>query len=119
PFSRLMGAIIFRSIIFFGLNTFIALYWINVLGQPQAAGGVILTVWLACGLVGALIGGRLSDRFTARRVGLWTSVAMLPVLLAFVATRQMIAAAALLVVLGILYAAPSSGLLVLGQELLP
>ena len=119
PFTRLMGAIVFRSIIFFGLNTFLALYWINVLGQPKASGGIVLTLWLIFGLLGALIGGRMCDRFTVRRFSWWVSLAMLPVLLAFVATRQIVWAAILLSVLGMLYAAPSAGLLVLGQELLP
>jgi len=119
PFSRLMGAVILRSIIFFGLNTFIALYWINVLGQPTASGGIILTIWLLVALLGALIGGRMCDRFSVRRFGWWTSLAMLPVLLAFVAWRQPIPAAILVSVLGILYAAPSAGMLVLGQEMLP
>jgi len=119
PFSRLMGAVILRSVIFFGLNTFIALYWINVLGQPTASGGIILTIWLLVALLGALIGGRMCDRFSVRRFGWWTSLAMLPVLLAFVAWRQPIPAAILVSVLGILYAAPSAGMLVLGQEMLP
>jgi FSR family fosmidomycin resistance protein-like MFS transporter len=119
PFSLLMGAVILRSIIFFGLNTFIALYWINVLGQPKATGGIILTTWLVFGLLGALIGGRLCDRYTVRRFGWWASLAMLPVLLAFVALRQPIPAAILVSLLGILYAAPAAGMLVLGQELLP
>jgi len=119
PFGRLMGAVILRSIIFFGLNTFIALYWINILGQPKASGGIILTTWLICGLLGALIGGRMCDRFTVRRFGWWASLAMLPVLLAFVALRQPIPAAILVSVLGMLYAAPSAGMLVLGQEMLP
>jgi FSR family fosmidomycin resistance protein-like MFS transporter len=119
PFSVLMGAIILRSIIFFGLNTFLSLYWINVLGQSKAAGGTVLTVWLIFGLLGALIGGRMCDRFGVRQFGLWSSLAMLPVLLAFVAWRQIVPATLLLAVLGILYAAPSAGLLVLGQELLP
>ena len=119
PFSRLMGAIVFRSIIFFGLNTFLSLYWINILGQSKAAGGAVLTIWLFCGLLGAVIGGRLADRFGSQRLGLWSALAMLPVLLAFIAVRQVIPATILLAVLGILYAAPSAGLLVLGQELLP
>ena len=119
PFSRLMGAIIFRSIIFFGLNTFIGLYWVNILRQSPAAGGTMLTIWLVFGVLGALIGGRLADRFSARQLGVWTSLAMLPVLLLFISVRQTIPAAILLAIIGTLYAAPSAGLLVLGQELLP
>ena len=119
PFWRLIVAVVFRSIIFFGFNTFLALYWVNILGQSKVAGGAILTIWLVCGVVGALIGGRLSDRFGARQVGFWTSLAMLPLVLLFVWTRQVAPASLALIFIGILYAAPSSGLMVLGQDLLP
>jgi FSR family fosmidomycin resistance protein-like MFS transporter len=119
PFSRLIAAVIFRSIIFFGFNTFLSLYWINILGQSPAAGGLVLTLWLLTGLAGALIGGRLSDRYGARQVGLWTSVAMAPLLVAFVAVRQPLLAALLLAAIGTLMAMASSGLMVMGQELLP
>ena len=119
PFSRLVGAVIFRSVIFFGFNTFLSLYWINILGQSPAAGGGILALWLFAGLAGALIGGRLSDRYGARQVGIWAATATVPLLVAFVVVQHPLLAALLLAVIGILQAAPSSGLVVLGQELLP
>ena len=39
PFVRLNVAAVCRSILFYGLNTFIPLYWIHVLNQSKAAGG--------------------------------------------------------------------------------
>jgi FSR family fosmidomycin resistance protein-like MFS transporter len=119
PFSRLIAAVIFRSIVFFGFNTFLSLYWINILGQSPASGGTVLALWLLSALGGALIGGRLSDRHGARQVGLWTSLAMAPLLAGFVLIRQPVPAAVLLVAIGTLMAMPSSGLMVMGQELLP
>ena len=119
PFSRLIAAVIGRSIIFFGFNTFLSLYWTRILGQSPAAGGAILALWLLAALAGALIGGRMSDRFGARQVGLWTSLMMLPLLVGVVWVRQPVLAAVVLAAIGTLLAAPSSGLMVLGQELLP
>ena len=63
PFFRLSAVVFCRSIIFYGLNTFIPLYWINVLHQSKAAGGTALTVLFTAGVVGTILGGRLSDHF--------------------------------------------------------
>ena len=119
PFMRLTAAIICRSIIFFGFNTFLSLYWIRILGQTPAAAGAILSIWLAFGVVGALVGGRLSDRYGARQVGLWAALIMLPLILVFASVRQVIPAAILVAVISTLLSAPSSGLMVMGQDLVP
>jgi FSR family fosmidomycin resistance protein-like MFS transporter len=119
PFSRLIAAVIFRSIIFFGFNTFLSLYWINYLGQSPATGGAVLALWLLSALAGALIGGRLSDRYGARQVGLATSLVIVPLLVGFVSIPHPVLAAGVVAAIGTLLAMPSSGLMVLGQELLP
>jgi MFS transporter, FSR family, fosmidomycin resistance protein len=119
PFFRLVGAIVFRSVLFFGFNTFLALYWIDTLGQSQAAGGAILSLWMGVGIVGVLVGGRLADRFGPRRVGIVTSLLVVPLLLLFLATRQVWLAAALLALIGIITTLASSGLMVFGQSLIP
>ena len=62
PFLRLTGVVICRSVIFFALNTFIPLYWIDVLGQSKASGGAALTILLSAGVVGQFLGGRLADQ---------------------------------------------------------
>src|SRR5579884_1925447 len=62
-FTRLTGAIICRSTIFYGLNTFLALYWMKTLHQSQAAGAIALSALLFAGLAGTLLGGQLADRY--------------------------------------------------------
>jgi FSR family fosmidomycin resistance protein-like MFS transporter len=119
PFGLLAGAVIVRSVLFFGFNTFLPLYWVDVLGQSPAAGGTILSVWLGCGVAGSLIGGRLADRHGARRLGLWTSLALAPLMLVFVQLRQPLLAGLMLLPMSLLLFAPGSGLMVLGQSLLP
>src|SRR5215471_12185535 len=57
PFFRLTGVLLARSILFYGLNTFIPLYWIGVFGQPPGAAGAALATLLIVGAAGTLIGG--------------------------------------------------------------
>jgi FSR family fosmidomycin resistance protein-like MFS transporter len=118
-FGLLSGAIIFRSVLFFGFNTFLPLYWIDVLGQSPAAAGAILSVWLGSGVIGSLVGGRLADRYGARPVGIVTALLIVPLLVGFVLLRQPLLAGLLIMLMSILLAAPGSGLMVLGQGYLP
>ncbi len=119
PFGVLAAAIIIRSAMFFGFSTFLPLYWLDVLGQTPAAAGSILSLWLGSGVIGSLIGGRLADRYGAQRVGLVTSLLIVPLIILFVLGQQPLVGALLLMVMSILLAAPGSGLMVLGQGYLP
>ena len=56
-----------RSAAFFGLNTFIELYWIRHLHASRALAGAALTCFLAGGVAGTLLGGRIADRAGAVR----------------------------------------------------
>ena len=118
-FGLLSASIILRSVLFFGFNTFLPLYWIDSLGQSQAAGGTILSLWLGSGVIGSLVGGRLADRYGARRIGMLTSLALVPLVVVFVLVPQPWLAAVLVTLMSILLAAPGSGLMVLGQGYLP
>ena len=76
------------SVLFFGFNTFLPLYWIDILGQSPAAGGTILSLWLGSGVIGSLPGGRLADLYGARAVGIVTSLLIVPLMLAFALPRS-------------------------------
>jgi FSR family fosmidomycin resistance protein-like MFS transporter len=118
-FARLTSAVIFRAILFFGLNTFIPLYWINVLGQSKAGGATALTIFAATGVAGNLIGGRLSDRFGPVRVAVVGFAALVPLVPALAATSHVPTALALLAATGFALSASYSPTVILGQAYLP
>jgi FSR family fosmidomycin resistance protein-like MFS transporter len=118
-FGRLTGPVLCRAIVFYGLNTFIPLYWIHVFRASKSAGAAALTTMLASGLVGTITGGWLADRFGRRVVVFVSMVALFPLLSIFVATSSRGLAFVLLVPIGLALYAPFSVMTVMGQEYLP
>jgi FSR family fosmidomycin resistance protein-like MFS transporter len=119
PFAIVTGVVIIRSIIFYGLNTFIPLYWIHVYQQSTTAAGTALSVMFGAGVAGTLWGGRLADTYGHRRVVLIGYAALIPLLILFVQVRDVLLATALLVPIGIVLLSTYSPLVVMGQRLLP
>ncbi len=119
PFSRLTCTVICRSIIFYGLNTFIPLYWVHVLNQSVTAGSVALTILIATGAVGTLLGGRLADRFGKRNVVLLSFGILTPMLLLFFFVDHIALKTLLLLPIGLTLFSPTSVMVVMGQEYLP
>ncbi len=62
-FLRLTGVITCRSIIVFGLSTFLAVFVQQRLGFGSAAGAAALTVFFASGAASTLLGGYLATRW--------------------------------------------------------
>ena len=118
-FTRLTIVVMFRSIVFFGLNTFIPLYWTSVLRGSKTGGALALTTLLAAVTVGTLVGGRMADRYGRRIVIVVSLAALAPLLLLFRSSSGVTAAAVLLVPVGIALAASTSVVVVMAQEYLP
>ncbi len=119
PFSRLTLTVIGRSILFYGLNTFIPIYWINVLHESKASGAMALTIYAGAGIVGNLLGGGLADRIGQKKVvliGFFSLTLLLPIL---VWVEDIRLATALLVPIGMTLYATYSPTVVLGQSYLP
>ncbi|MBV8774930.1 MAG: MFS transporter, partial [Deltaproteobacteria bacterium] len=57
-FARLAAVVVLRSIAFFGLNTFLPLYWTANLHGTKAGGGMALTALATSVALGTLVGGR-------------------------------------------------------------
>jgi FSR family fosmidomycin resistance protein-like MFS transporter len=119
PFARLTIAVIGRSILVYGLHTFIPLYWIAVLDQSRLAGGAALTVLATAGVVGNVLGGKLADRFGHLKVMLGGFCLLIPLLPALIWVRNPQIAVALLVPIGLSLYATYSPIIVMGHRYLP
>jgi len=118
-FARLTITIIGRSIIFYGLNTFIPIYWINALNQSKAAGAMALTIFAGSGIIGNLMGGSLADRIGPKKVmllGFFSLTLFLPLL---ILGNNVQIATLLLVPIGLMLYGTYSPSIVLGQSYLP
>jgi FSR family fosmidomycin resistance protein-like MFS transporter len=118
-FGILSGATVCRSIVFYGLNTFLALYFMNRWGQTAAEGNRALAIFLGTSIVGTLTGGYLADRMGRRKVIRMGFAGGVVFLALFAVTTNQSLALALLVPLAVFLFMPTSVLVVLGQEYLP
>jgi len=118
-FARLTTVVMLRSIVFFGLNTFIPLYWSHVLHGSKAGGGYALTTMLSAVVAGTLIGGRMADRYGRKIVVVVSLAALSPLLFMFLSAQGLGAAGVMLVPVGLALAASTSVVVVMAQEYLP
>jgi FSR family fosmidomycin resistance protein-like MFS transporter len=118
PFARLGAAISCRSIVHYGLITFVPLYLVVDLHTSEAYANGALTAMLVAGAGGTIAGGRLADRVGPRRV-FAMSVALLPPLIVGLLLSGPVLAVAMLVAAGAATIATFSVTVVMGQEMLP
>jgi MFS transporter, FSR family, fosmidomycin resistance protein len=118
-FARLTAVVVVRSVLFFGLTTFLALHFIADLGASTGQAGAVLTVFLVSGAAGTLFGGWLADRagrLICIRLGFGLAIPAVAGL-ALVTNRPL--AIAFVVLAGIAVYLPFSVFVVLGQDYLP
>ena len=117
-FARLNGVIAARTFVFFGLLTFIPVYFVDDLGQSDAAGNTALTVLLVGGAAGTALGGPIADRI-GRRTVLIASLSLLPpLIIAFHASPPALATVIAFFV-GMATVATFAVTVVMGHEYLP
>ncbi|MGW5575015.1 MFS transporter [Nocardia thailandica] len=119
PFAVLTVLEVVRSVVFFGVNTFVVLYWIRFLGAGDGLGGVALAAFLTGGVAGTLLGGRLADRFGMLPTIRAGSVAVIPALVALRLTPSPVWALGCAVAAGVAVNVPFAVLVKLGQDYLP
>ncbi len=118
-FGLLTITVIGKSILFYALNTFIPIYWINGLNQSKAAGAMALTIFATSGIIGTLVGGSLADRMGQKKIiviGCLGITLFFPMLILF---RNVQLLTLLLIPIGLLLSATYSPTVVLGQIYLP
>jgi MFS transporter, FSR family, fosmidomycin resistance protein len=117
-FTRLAGVITFRTFVYFGLITFVPLYYTGALDASKAAANTALTVMLVGGAFGTLCGGPLADRF-GRRAVLFGSMTVLPPLILLFHALNPPASTIEMFFVGAAVIATFSVTVVMGQEYLP
>ncbi|HZI98199.1 MAG TPA: MFS transporter [Actinomycetales bacterium] len=118
-FGWLTGVVVVRSVLFFGMTTFLALYLLDELDATTGVAAAALTVFLLSGAAGTLLGGWVADRagkITSIRVGFALA---LPALLGVVLAPNAEVAMACVVLTGVGVYMPFSVFVVLGQDYLP
>jgi FSR family fosmidomycin resistance protein-like MFS transporter len=118
PFTLLAAVTMARTFVYFGLLTFVPLYYVSELHTSKAAGNTALALMLIGGAVGTALGGPLADRFGRRPLLLFSLSVLPPLILAFHAAPQGLATV-LLVLTGAATVATFSVTVVMGQEYLP
>src|SRR3954471_6315715 len=118
-FGRLTAAVSVRSGVYFGLQSFVPVWFIHHYGTSEAAGNAALSVMLVAGAVGTLVGGRLVDRIGRRRVLVGSMALQFPLLLLFMAAGRGVLAGVLLGAVGFVTIMSFSVTVVMGQEYLP
>ena len=118
-FTRLTITVIGRSVIFYGLNTFIPIYWINGLNQSKAAGAMALTIFAGSGILGNLLGGSLADRLGQRKIMLLGFLGLTLFLPMLALAKSAGIATLVLIPIGLTLYASYSPTIVLGQSYLP
>lgn len=118
PFARLSGAAVARTVAFFALQAFVPLYLIEQHGTSKAVAGIALTLMLATGAIGTLVGSRWADRWGKRLVLIWAMVP-LTVILAVFPELNLVGCFIALAGIGFLVDSPFATTVVIGQSYLP
>jgi MFS transporter, FSR family, fosmidomycin resistance protein len=118
PFAVLAAVIAVRSFVYFGMVTFIPLYYDHVLHTSRALGSVALSAMLLGGAVGTLTGGPLADRIGRRNVLIGSMLVIPPLVVGFLLSGPILAVA-FAALAGAATIATFAVTIVMGQEYLP
>lgn len=118
PFARMIGVVTIRSFVYFGLVTFVATYYAQVLDTSTARGNTALAIMLFAGAIGTLTMGPLADRF-GRRTVLGASMLLLPPLIFGFTLAGPLTGMLLLALVGAATIGTFGVTVVMGQEYLP
>jgi FSR family fosmidomycin resistance protein-like MFS transporter len=115
--ALLLGVIVFRSIAWFGLVTFVPLWEVS-LGHSKSHGSHLLSLMLLTGGLGTLAAGPLADRLGRRPVLIASLLATGPLIVVYVLVGGVLGAVSLALV-GVCVIGTFGLTLVMSQEYLP
>lgn len=118
PLLALLGMVLTRSTVNSGISTFVPLYYTSYLHGSSAYAASLLTIYLAAGAVGTLLGGPLSDQYGSKKVMLYSILPVAPLLYLFKLVDGMWPFV-ILALVSVLLAATFTSSLVLAQKMMP
>jgi FSR family fosmidomycin resistance protein-like MFS transporter len=118
PLLALLGMVLMRATVNSGISAFVPLYYVSFLHGSSAYAASLLTVYLAAGAAGTLLGGTMSDRYGSRKVMLY-SILPVALLLYLFKILDGMWAFVLLALVSVLLAATFTSSLVLAQKMMP
>lgn len=118
PFARMVLVVTIRSFVYFALVTFVAQYYIEVLGSSPAFANAALSVMLFAGALGTLTLGSLADRVGRRAVLVGSMLLLSPLLYAFTLSGPL-SGMVFLAFVGAVTVGTFGVTVVMGQEYLP
>ena len=89
-FSKLTGVIVLRTALYFGLMSFVPLYYLRIRCVSVVEANSALTVMLLSGAFGSLLGGFMADRLGLKRVLVGSLLVTIPLLLAFISSTGLL-----------------------------
>ena len=119
PFLVLTAIEVVRSVTFFGVNTFIELYWLRQLHTGRALAGTALACFLGGGVLGTLLGGRIADRIGMVRTVQLGAALVVPLLVGLRLTTGGALPLPFALLSGVALNIPFAVLVKLGQDYLP
>jgi FSR family fosmidomycin resistance protein-like MFS transporter len=119
PFLVLTAIEVVRSVTFFGINTFIELYWLRELHTGRALAGTALACFLGGGVLGTLLGGRIADRIGMVRTVQLGAALVVPLLVGLRLTPGGVLPLPFALLSGAALSIPFAVLVKLGQDYLP
>lgn len=118
-FAVVITSLSIRSIIFYGCLSFIPLFVVSVLGQPEAIGSLMITVYSLVGVGATLLSGRVSERIGAAQLLAGCLVVILALLLVFAGVPYLPVSIAVVVLFAIAMNLSYPSTVTLGQSFLP
>lgn len=88
-FAKLGALVGCRSIVYSGINTFLVLYFVDVLDQTEYIGNMFLSFYYAVSAIAVLAGGRLADSFGHRKTVWLSFTILLPAMILFTVSQNL------------------------------
>lgn len=118
-FFKVSACITSRSIVTYGLTTFIPLYFVAVMALPEVSASATLTLYSVVAAAATLLGGQVADRIGFQRIIRGGFLLLTLVILIFPMVNNALMAILLLVPIAIFANAPQGATIALGQKFVP